>query len=555
MSDAVIPYSSDVASSAVETPGARWERRFERASDWINPIVVKECRQALKSRQFFFSFTLTLLFCWLWSIFGVWSNASQNGDLSGLTMVTGYFFILSFPLLVIVPFSAYRSLTVEREDKTYELLAVTTLKPRQIVTGKLVSALVQTALYISGVLPCFGFTALLQGIDLPMMGFMFLNIVLASISLTMFCLMCAALVQERFWQMLMTVVILIGLLLSFWGLMALLAEMQFFGGFAMLIRERDFWPSYSGMILAQLTWWLVFHQVATSQLTFASDNRSTALRVTVVAQQLVYVGWFAYMCWSVSQRQGIDMFRDDGLAFALMVPALLYWYAVGTFATGESENLSSRVKRQLPESFLGRMFTNWFFPGPGRGYIFAVANYTAVCLAVLLLFTIIIPRSVRPTLISDHVVRFMICSFGYLLIYLGLGTLLLRRIQRRFQASLLLRVLIQVLLLLAGLLICLFWMELVSRNWNTDSIAYYFSPFHLLPGISSRANRFVGAEYIILMVGCGILLLNLPGIIAELLQTKMAVPARIAADLAAKHPPALPLPTNPWDEPTATDSR
>ncbi len=125
-------------------------------------------------------------------------------------MLMGYFFILSFPLVVIVPFSAFRSLTVEREDKTYELLAVTTLRPRQIVTGKLVSALVQVALYVSGVLPCFGFTALLQGIDLPMMGFLFLNITLSSVSLIMFCLMAAALVQERFWQMLMTVVILAG---------------------------------------------------------------------------------------------------------------------------------------------------------------------------------------------------------------------------------------------------------------------------------------------------------------------------------------------------------
>jgi hypothetical protein len=548
MSDAVLPLATDSSPPAEEAVAARWERRFEHASDWINPIVVKECRQALKSRQFFFSFTLTLVFCWLWSIFGVWGNASRNGDLSGPTMLMGYFVILSFPLLVIVPFSAFRSLTVEREDKTYELLAVTTLKPRQIVTGKFVSSLVQMLLFISGVLPCFGFTALLQGIDLPMMMFLFLNIVMASISLIMLCLMAASLVQERFWQMLMTVVILCGLLLSFWGGMAALEGMRFIGGLTNMLQEREFWPSFMGIFLAQITWWIVFHQISTSQLTFASDNRSTALRLCLVFQQLVFVGWFAYLAWTLTQA-GTDMFRGDEAGFVLLIPALIYWYIVGAFATGEPDMLSSRVKRQLPESFFGRMFTNWFFPGPGRGYLFAVANYATMCLAVVLMYTLIVSRSSRPSLLSNELVRFMIASFGYLLIYLGLETWMLRRLQRRFQSSLLLRVLIQILLLLTGLLICLFWIELISRSWNTDSLAYYFSPFHLLPGIGSRANRFTGAEYIILMVGIVVLLLNLPGIVAELHQTKMAVPARIAAQLAAQQPAIVALPTNPWDDP------
>ncbi len=110
------------------------------------------------------------------------------------------------------------------------------------------------------------------------------------------------------------------------------------------------------------------------------------------------------------------------------------------------------------------MFTNWFFPGPGRGYIFAVANYATICVAVILIFTLIAPRTSRANLLSDHVIRFMVGSLGYLLIYLGLETLLLRRMQRRFQASLLLRVLVQILLVLASLLISLFWLELVSRN-------------------------------------------------------------------------------------------
>ena len=34
--------------------------------------------------------------------------------------------------------------------------------------------------------------------------------------------------------------------------------------------------------------------------------------------------------------------------------------------------LSPRVKRDLPQTLLGRIFLTWFAPGPGTGYMFAV---------------------------------------------------------------------------------------------------------------------------------------------------------------------------------------
>ena len=44
---------------------------IDRASDWLNPILVKETRQALKSRQFVATFMLVLVSGWLISVFGV----------------------------------------------------------------------------------------------------------------------------------------------------------------------------------------------------------------------------------------------------------------------------------------------------------------------------------------------------------------------------------------------------------------------------------------------------------------------------------------------------
>ena len=57
--------------------------RLERLGDRFNPIVVKEVRQALKSRQFVVTFLLLLLAAWAGSIFGV----SVSGRVDRLRVV------------------------------------------------------------------------------------------------------------------------------------------------------------------------------------------------------------------------------------------------------------------------------------------------------------------------------------------------------------------------------------------------------------------------------------------------------------------------------------
>src|SRR5437016_3565218 len=122
---------------AVETAVANsfWGRVgdwLERAGEWLNPLLVKEVRQALKSRQFSLAFTFILALAWICSIFGI-VNLGPGVQLrpDGAAMFKWYYFILTFALFLVVPFSAFRSLVAEREDNTYELVAITTLKPRQ----------------------------------------------------------------------------------------------------------------------------------------------------------------------------------------------------------------------------------------------------------------------------------------------------------------------------------------------------------------------------------------------------------------------------------------
>ena len=98
---------------------ARWlaaiERWRERQSEWLNPILVKESRQALKSRQFSITFGLVLLFAWGWTFLGLARmGPSAAYAPAGPTLFAGYVVILAFALLVLVPFGAFRSLASEQ---------------------------------------------------------------------------------------------------------------------------------------------------------------------------------------------------------------------------------------------------------------------------------------------------------------------------------------------------------------------------------------------------------------------------------------------------------
>ena len=118
----------------------------------------------------------------------------------------------SKPVRVVVPFAAFRSLAAEREDNTYDLLSITTLRPRQIISGKLGSAVVQMAVYFSAITPCLAFTYLLRGVDVPTIALILAYTFVASLALAMFGLLLATLTQQRYHQVILSVA-LVALLL------------------------------------------------------------------------------------------------------------------------------------------------------------------------------------------------------------------------------------------------------------------------------------------------------------------------------------------------------
>ena len=150
---------------------------------------------------------------------------------------------------------------------------------------------------------------------------------------------------------------------------------------------------------------------------------------------------------------------------------------MGVFVTGESPELSWRVKRKLPQSLLGRAFP----PGSTRGPALAISSpwptaqamfaLTVAGGAVLAHFNLAhAPKGNKPLWTLEEVSRiawFAVVALAYLALYLGAGLLVLRWLRRFVQPGLLLTGIVHFLLFVLGV-VAPFVIELIRSQGVGD---------------------------------------------------------------------------------------
>lgn len=189
---------------------------LERWSDRLNPVLVKEVRQVLKSRGFVAAFLVMLTVAWLASLVLV----AQAGDRleygePGATFFGVYLGILMLALCFVMPMIVFRSVASEFEHKTFESLAVTTLTAQRVVWGKLQGAFVQMAAYYSAVAPFICFTYLIGGVSLLAIVVALMMSWIASLTVCLGALMLGSLTRGGAGQVIATLVLLAGALVVF----------------------------------------------------------------------------------------------------------------------------------------------------------------------------------------------------------------------------------------------------------------------------------------------------------------------------------------------------
>lgn len=169
--------------SSAKTKFERFDIWLEKQSDRLNPVLVKETRQAMKSRHFLLAFLLMLLLSWGFLAFVFMAYGEQlQWNNAGPAIFRFLYFFLNFCLFMFVPYSVFANMRSEFDRGTHEMLVITTLSPHRIVHGKIFSGMVQMGTYIFSISPFLCMAFLLGGISIvAVIFYLFISIVLSLI--------------------------------------------------------------------------------------------------------------------------------------------------------------------------------------------------------------------------------------------------------------------------------------------------------------------------------------------------------------------------------------
>ena len=450
-----------------QDPVRTWERLWLAAGERFNPIFVKEVRQSLKSQQFELSFGLTLLAAIAWTFIVVAMSVPRIYYIpGGVELLNGYAVILLVPLMIVIPFAAFRSLTTEIEDSTFDLLSISSLSAKQIVTGKMATAALQVLLYTSALAPCIVLTYMLRGVSLVMVSLLLGTAIAYSLMLISCALLMSTVSRTRSGQSGMSVLLLSILVISFFVIIAAILDENIIGEIARATPNQ----SMVIVIIAVVTvLWAMFSllmQTAAAAIDFPSENKSTPIRKRMLVLLAVLVFWLQFGVLALNEEARLTFVQYP--LKGVLIGYFIVWTMIGGLVCGERGIISPRARRSLPETFVGRVMLTWLSPGAGLGYVFMVTVFASVSILLAGLSYLVEPRSLFSTAGNSFSILGVVltCYFAF---YVGLCRLLMLGIGRRIAVPMVASVSLLIVLYLLIHLIPYF----LAAYWNDFSSVTY----------------------------------------------------------------------------------
>jgi hypothetical protein len=334
----------------------------------LNPIVVKEMRQAVRSwavvgaiHLFLLALLLTAAVMLLTSTFSLNPNQMLGRDL-----FYAFLGILTVGSLFVPVYVGIR-LAAERQGENLDLIYITTLSPGRIVRGKMFCGAVISTLFFSACLPFMFLTTFLRGVDLPtivvVMAFVFL-IVNASVQVTIF-LACL--------KMSKGLKILIALPVLFMGLMLLapvtmMSQEIVNSGVGNLLGSWTFWGPVLTAIFSIGLGLGLLHLLSIALITPPSANRALPLRIYITAIWLLDLAIF--LIW-------IYLENAPEMMIGWTISSILLLTFTMVVSVSERGVPGVRVRMKIPQNILLRPLAFLFYSGAAGGTLWA-------CLLILL---------------------------------------------------------------------------------------------------------------------------------------------------------------------------
>lgn len=334
-----------------------WTRFASAIDDRLNPIVVKEIRQATRSRilaTMLFLFMIIALFIY----FMVFSDIYGIG-MRGQEAFSSFYGLLLITCIFIVPSILAFRFAAERRDDQTDLLYITTISAERIIAGKLFAGMIIVGLFYAVALPFISLTWFLRGIDFPtIIGLLVQSFFLiCCVLLSVFAVLSLAKTRPAR--------VLLGALLFFclmpvyglnmaWNLNGLGSR----GGI-----DLDWFLIICGVYLFCAG---LFFLIAVAGLKPGTHNKLYPIRLYITGGVVVAVILFFVL--------GLNKDAHEALIIIWTIMALALLLA----AISERKDYSHKVRLAIPQGAFKRLLAFPFFTGMTGGLVFTMIHMLAL---------------------------------------------------------------------------------------------------------------------------------------------------------------------------------
>lgn len=367
---------------------------LNRLDDLLNPIAVKELRQAVKSRIVMSALMLFLLVQLSILLYNLWFDYRRAIDPVNLHAGGEIFRILQGFLLgmcmLLVPAYAGVRLAAEHSETNVDLLFISTLRPRGIIAGKLQASVVLILLIFSACAPFMTFTYLLRGIDIPSIVIVLVLDFLVVLLGTQAAIFLGTVPANAGLKLLLG---LIGLsvLGSLFGATIDYSIVMLDAGLGSRMDSVEFWLIGGALVIAIVAVIGLLFTWSVAIVSPPSSNRALPVRLYLMGFWLVTGGMAALLAY---------YFRFPGPLYLWMDTIAPLLCAQLLITINERERWGLRVKRTIPRRAWLRGPLFLLYSGSAGGVLFTV---------LLLALTIALP-----SLALEHWSDFFLSTLGRL---------------------------------------------------------------------------------------------------------------------------------------------
>jgi len=334
---------------------------IEKIDDALNPIVVKELRQAVKGR---FIIVVLLVFLALQlATIGLYisDNPSGNNFSKGKDVFVTLYTFLMLACMLAVPAYAGIRFAAERSENNMDLLFITSLTPGAIIRGKFYAAFILALLIFSTSMPFLTFTYFLRGIDMPTI-FVFLLVGLLGVAITIHLAIFFACIPAS--QNFRLVLLPIGgaFLLGHFSIIIQISED---------LLRHGFWVIFSkfNLIIEIIIAFVIFcfviglwHVLSIAFISPPAANKAFPVRLYLTLAWLISGGMAFFYSWYKITEWSITTW--------LWIFSMIFWVSFAV-STSERELIGPRVASAIPRNTSLRFPAFLFFSGAAGGMLWA----------------------------------------------------------------------------------------------------------------------------------------------------------------------------------------